>query len=176
MKTMHSWIEDPSKNCIFIGEPEVAEKDWFPAKFYTTNNYFPCVKLLRGKRMMETNGLFSEISSALQFPETFGWNFDAMDELLRYLDEWMPCSGYLLLFHNSEYILSEDNRYDIRILMNVIGNVAKFWSEKVEGTPLYNRDAIPFSALFLVSPGKYDDVKKLARIAEDISIPYRTID
>jgi RNAse (barnase) inhibitor barstar len=45
--------------------------------------------------------LFSALDVALSFPDYFGANWDALDECLRGLSEWLPARGYVLVVHGA---------------------------------------------------------------------------
>ncbi|UYN83847.1 MAG: barstar family protein [Microcella sp.] len=47
------------------------------------------VRVIRGSRCRTVQDLFNEFSAALQFPLYFGHNWDAFDECMRDLGEWM---------------------------------------------------------------------------------------
>ena len=44
--------------------------------------------------------LFAVVSAAMQFPEYFGSNWDALDECLGDMD-WLPSEGYLLVLRDA---------------------------------------------------------------------------
>lgn len=44
--------------------------------------------------------LFAVVASAMQFPDYFGNNWDALDECLNDM-EWLPADGYCLVLHDA---------------------------------------------------------------------------
>ena len=52
---------------------------------------------LDGRRVTDKASFLAEIARAMDFPDYFGHNWDALDELLRDLS-WAPAKGYLLLY------------------------------------------------------------------------------
>src|SRR5689334_23849775 len=65
------------------------------------------LKVLRGGKCRTTAGLFTEFAQALNFPDYFGRNWDALEECLADL-EWLPAKGYALLLTSAELILPDD--------------------------------------------------------------------
>jgi RNAse (barnase) inhibitor barstar len=71
------------------------------------------VRLVRGTRCRTKEELFDEFSAALQFPWYFGHNWDAFDECLQDLGEWMIAAKTLtiVLTESSEVLsLEQDDR------------------------------------------------------------------
>lgn len=49
-----------------------------------------------GASISTKRGLFEALQAALQFPDYFGFNWDAVNECLRDLNSWIPAPAYLL--------------------------------------------------------------------------------
>lgn len=82
--------------------------------------------------------LFSAIASAMQFPDYFGCNWDALDECLCDMD-WIPSEGYLLILRNSTKGWSQ-NPY-------VLGRFVTTW---LEASEYWAKEKIPFHLVFVM--------------------------
>ena len=51
--------------------------------------------------------LFSALDTALSFPDYFGANWDALDECLRDLAQWLPAKGYVVVVNAAVELWSE---------------------------------------------------------------------
>ena len=54
------------------------------------------LRTIQGTHCRTSSGLFQEFAQALDFPDYFGHNWDALEECLADL-EWLPAKGYVLL-------------------------------------------------------------------------------
>ncbi|MEO8341529.1 MAG: barstar family protein, partial [Nitrospirota bacterium] len=54
------------------------------------------LKVIKGRHCKTSENLFTEFARALEFPDYFGHNWDALEECLVDL-EWLPARGYILL-------------------------------------------------------------------------------
>jgi len=82
--------------------------------------------------------LFAAIASAMQFPDYFGSNWDALDECLCDMD-WLPAEGYLLILRNSTKGWSQ-NPY-------VLGRFVTTW---LEASAYWAEEKIPFHLVFVM--------------------------
>ncbi|MGZ5308026.1 MAG: barstar family protein [Solirubrobacterales bacterium] len=55
-----------------------------------------------GSAVRNDEELFGALDAALSFPDYFGANWDAVDECLRGLSEWLPAQGYVLVVNGAE--------------------------------------------------------------------------
>lgn len=61
------------------------------------------VAVLDGRAITSAAELFEACAGALEFPEWFGHNFDALTDCLRDLS-WLPAPGYLLVWRHAEVL------------------------------------------------------------------------
>ncbi|MBC7409157.1 MAG: barstar family protein, partial [Arcicella sp.] len=66
------------------------------------------------------------ISSQLKFPENFGNNFDAFDEMISDLD-WLKEDHIYLIFRNYDDFLSEENDEGREILLTILDDSSAEW-------------------------------------------------
>lgn len=60
------------------------------------------VRRIDGAGLEENHDVLDALASALEFPDCFGRNWDAANECLRDIDEWLPAAGYVIMISNSE--------------------------------------------------------------------------
>lgn len=65
------------------------------------------IAVIDGNKCKTINGFFKEISNALNFPDYFGNNLDAFDEMMSDL-EWIEEKTIALIIMNHGHMLSED--------------------------------------------------------------------
>ena len=70
------------------------------------------------------------ISRALQFPDWFGGNWDALEDCLADLS-WRPEDGRVLVFSNWQALSGDD----LGVLLDVLRSSAEFWSGR--GRPFF---------------------------------------
>lgn len=106
------------------------------------------LRVIPGRKCRSTETLFTEIAEALEFPDYFGHNWDALEECLTDL-EWLPGRGYVLLFTDAELILS-DEEDEFATFLEVLNDAGEAWASGEAG-PQGDRDAKPFHSLLSVS-------------------------
>jgi len=67
--------------------------------------------------------ILRRIARALDFPEWFGGNWDALEDCLCDLS-WQPAEGWLLLLRE----FSVSPRDDLGVLVDVLASAAEFWA------------------------------------------------
>jgi len=82
--------------------------------------------------------LFAVVSAAMQFPDYFGRNWDALDECLGDMD-WLPSGGYLLVLHDATEGWSQTPF--------VLGRFVTSW---LEASEYWAENQIPFHLLFVM--------------------------
>ena len=103
----------------------------------------------RGVRRIDLHGcrdkttLLRRIAVALDFPEGFGRNWDALSDSLRDLS-WLPATGHALLFEHADDFRDADED-DFDTLLDLIDEAADAWAER--GMPLWAFFALPDDAL-----------------------------
>jgi RNAse (barnase) inhibitor barstar len=104
-------------------------------------------RVLRGSKCRTASGLFSEFARALDFPDYFGHNWDALEECLADL-EWLPAKGYALLLTDAEQVLSGDEE-DYETFLEVMSDAGEAWGSGRAGAG--TKRATPFHVLLAVS-------------------------
>ena len=105
------------------------------------------LKIIKGRHCKAPANLFAEFARALEFPDYFGHNWDALEECLADL-EWLPAKGYILLVTNAEGVLPEDEE-EYETFLEILRDAGEAWGNGQAG--MGARRATPFHALFVVS-------------------------
>ena len=103
------------------------------------------VRTIQGKKCQVPSTLFGEFARALDFPDYFGHNWDALEECLADL-EWLQAKGYILVIHNAEGVLPEDDE-EYETLLEILSDAGEAWSK---GQTAEGRRA-PFHVCFAVT-------------------------
>lgn len=103
------------------------------------------VRTIQGKKCRTPSTLFSEFARALDFPDYFGHNWDAVEECLADF-EWLQAKGYILLIHDAEAVLPEDEE-EYETLLEILSDAGEAWSK---GQTAEGRRA-PFHVCFAVT-------------------------
>ena len=88
------------------------------------------LKLIRVslKDVHDKQSLLDAIASALDFPEWFGRNWDALEDCLTDLS-WKKASGYVLLLeHSAEF--ARRLPHELAVAIEVFESVAEYWDER----------------------------------------------
>jgi RNAse (barnase) inhibitor barstar len=85
------------------------------------------VRVLRGSKMTTDADLFDEVGAALQFPDYFGENWNALEDCLSDL-EWMPADCYLIVVTEVDTMLTEVPDL-LEHLLVTFSRVAQGWAQ-----------------------------------------------
>jgi RNAse (barnase) inhibitor barstar len=119
------------------------------------------VRLVRGHKMKTVSHLFDEFAAAFQFPYYFGENWAALSECLADLS-WLPAEAYLLIVENASDMLPEDEN-SLRILINVLTDVASEWSMPIKQGGIWDRPGRPFHVILHASDEGADNLRQFLK-------------
>ena len=97
----------------------------------------------------DKEALLGRFGAALEFPDWFGGNWDALEDCLADLS-WRPAAGYVLLLHGADGFAARCAD-DFGVLVDVLGTCAASWRERE--VPFFAvcvdaRGALPLPALY----------------------------
>jgi RNAse (barnase) inhibitor barstar len=105
------------------------------------------LRVIKGAKCQTTTGLLTECARALDFPDYFGHNWDALEECLADL-EWLPAKGYILLITDASHVLPNDEA-EYETFLEILRDAGEAWGNGQ--TEMGARRATPFHVLFAVS-------------------------
>lgn len=88
--------------------------------------------------------LLERIAAALEFPDTFGANWDALADCLRDL-AWLPGTGGIVLLFDHAEALRDAAEQDFDSLCDILQDAGEFW--KASATPFFAFLAMPDETL-----------------------------
>ncbi len=117
-ETFFTAVEDQTGNAAF---------DAVSAAGRTPGTY---AAYLRGKRCRTKAGFFREISAAMQFPAYFGDNWDALEECLRDLNEWLSFRAVTVVIDDYDRMFGSCKQAakDRETLRGIFADAAAFWA------------------------------------------------
>jgi RNAse (barnase) inhibitor barstar len=121
------------------------------------------LRAIQGKKCRNASALFGEFARALDFPDYFGHNWDALEECLADF-EWLPAKGYILLIAEAQAVLPDDEE-EYETLLEVLNDAGEAWSK---GQTADGRRA-PFHVLFAIT--EQDKLKRKRWELEEFSSP-----
>lgn len=141
-RTLASYLQSPkapwSSLLVIPADATASAQVTVPAGFV--------LRVINGKKCSTPAGLFTEFARALEFPDYFGHNWDAMEECLADL-EWLPAKGYILLITDAQAVLPVDaDEYDT--LLEILSDAGEAWSSGQAGG---DSKTVAFHTLFAVS-------------------------
>jgi RNAse (barnase) inhibitor barstar len=105
------------------------------------------LRVIKGAKCQTTAGLLTEFARALDFPDYFGHNMDALEECLADL-EWLPAKGYTLLITDAAKVLPDDEE-EYETFLEILRDAGEAWGNGQAG--MSTQRATPFHVLFAVS-------------------------
>ena len=120
-------LREPARSGVY-GLPEGAT--WVARA--AAANGFACWRVDLGK-VRDKSALLGLLARALDFPDWFGANWDALQDCLGDLS-WRTAPGYVVALEHCQG-LAKSARADFETLLEVFGAVADYWRE--QGIPFW---------------------------------------
>jgi len=105
------------------------------------------LRVIKGRHCKTPANLFAEFARALEFPDYFGHNWDALEECLADL-EWLPAKGYILLITDAGCVLPGDEE-EYETFLEILRDAGEAWGSGQAGMGM--RRPTPFHVMFAVS-------------------------
>ena len=113
------------------------------------------VRICRGSKISNDQGLFDEFAAAFQFPYYFGNNWPALKDCLSELS-WIPADAYLVCVMHADLLLADDCRGLFETLVHTLQRIAHGWSRDSHNLAVMGRKPTPFHILFQASAAGHD--------------------
>jgi len=84
------------------------------------------VAIIDGEQTDTLQKFYASVSSQLKFPDNFGDNFDAFDEMMNDLD-WLEENHICLIFRNYDLFLVEENDEAREIILTILDDASSEW-------------------------------------------------
>ena len=88
-----------------------------------------------GEQVDTLEKFYQELIVQLKFPESFGRNLDAFDEMINDLD-WLEETAICLVFKNYNNFLSEENDEAREIILTILDDAAEEWKRDTDAKKL----------------------------------------
>jgi hypothetical protein len=116
------------------------------------------VRTVRGRKMLDVDGLFDEMAAAFQFPSYFGENWPAFDECLADMDWLGADNGIVVLLLEPDQVLREAPAVELEVLVRTMSHAAETYGVPIARGEWWDRPAIPFHVV-LSAPGPLEPVR-----------------
>ena len=93
--------------------------------------------VIDGMEIRTKEQLLTTMKEALSFPDYFGMNWDAFDEVLKDLSWLEGIESVEISFTNSNQILSADTDKNKAIFREIMDSVVEYWNEEEKELSLY---------------------------------------
>lgn len=84
---------------------------------------------INGEEIGSKDDLLNHLTGILQFPEYFGYNWDALNDCLSDLEWFPPVKGYVLLFSHPDGLI-RNSPSDFKIFLDIITTVFEYWEHQ----------------------------------------------
>ena len=88
-----------------------------------------------GEQVDTLEKFYQELIIQLKFPDSFGRNLDAFDEMINDLD-WLEETTICLVFKNYDNFLSEENDEAREIILTILDDAAEEWKRDADAKKL----------------------------------------
>jgi RNAse (barnase) inhibitor barstar len=113
------------------------------------------VGVIDGRAAATEPDFFAALSAAFDLPDYFGFNWNAVDEVLDDLT-WLPAEEYVLVVRNAVWVIDDEPQERLRILVDVL-RTASVDDPDRRGAPLRKG---PFTTVLHASPGEEEHLRR----------------
>jgi len=103
---------------------------------------------LDGYNMMTVRECYSELYKKLDFPDYFGYNLNALYDMLTDLS-WISFKNLTLVIEKSYLLLSSETSEDREVFLGLLENVAEDWTIPMSLGEAWNRTAVVFTTVLV---------------------------
>lgn len=115
-------------------------------------------RLLRGRQMQSSAGVWGEFAAALQFPYYFGYNWAAFNECISEID-WFPPIGLVIGVMGAGLLLQEQPSL-LAPLVEIINSAGDGYSRPINRGDGADRPAFPFHVVFQEEGAKLVELRE----------------
>ena len=103
---------------------------------------------LDGYNMMTTRECYSELFKKLDFPDYFGYNLNALYDMLTDLS-WLSFRNLTLMIEKSYLLLSSETNEDREVFLEILEDVAENWAVPINLGETWDRSAVVFRTILV---------------------------
>lgn len=151
MKTNLSWAlflnrSHPWAHCVPVARHDLEE-------FIRTlpRNKHAALRVIQGRACGTREAMLDEFARALDFPEYFGDNWDALEDCMTDL-EWLSADKFVFVVTHTDALLRDERGY-LTNLGDILKAAAAFWQD--------HDPPAAFHVVFHCEPGHAEDVREL---------------
>ncbi|MFC4455267.1 barstar family protein [Deinococcus sonorensis] len=103
---------------------------------------------MSGKQMATLNETYRAFAQAFKFPDYFGFNMNALYDLLTDL-AWITFESMTLVITDAEHVLCRGAAGDNEALLGVLESTGQHWATPIALNEVWDREAIDFRTLLI---------------------------
>lgn len=156
MDSLHDWALLPNAPWVLTAPKQDAHT--LIARLRAADEIRTCV--LDGAAMKTLDGFYDEIARVLNFPEYFGRNLDALYDCLTE-DAVIGETPIVLVLDNADVVLSRATPEAFQGVLDALSDACAKLSTPIDIGERWDRPAVPFHAVFLLSDGSRPELAAL---------------
>jgi RNAse (barnase) inhibitor barstar len=115
---------------------------------------------LRGIEMRSQSTLFDEFQVALEFPDYFGHNWDALSECITDMGWAQVGAGIVLVIDDCDVVLSQGSATDLDRLVRLLSRASSEWGQEIAEGEWWDRPPVAFHVLLACDDSKVEIVRE----------------
>lgn len=110
--------------------------------------------LLDGKKMVTIDEYHDEIARVFQFPNYYGRNHNATNDMLTDLD-WLERDYYIVIIKNGQKVLEESSDRNLEVFVSILKRAGQYWKDPTQPNGMRLSRPRPFHSIFELNEGVY---------------------
>jgi RNAse (barnase) inhibitor barstar len=103
---------------------------------------------LNGDRMLTLEDCYTEFAKKLNFPEYFGYNLNALNDMITDLS-WLDFQSIHIFIENAYLFLVNEQKETREVLFDILESAGESWAKPVQLNEIWDRNSVDFK-VFLV--------------------------